>query len=472
MVNTSQVKTKVTVIGGGPGGYVAAIRAAQLGAEVTLIEKNKLGGTCLNVGCIPTKSLLHATEILEEVNHSAKNFGLDISVNKIDWEGVQAKKDSIVNTLVSGIGSLMKFNKIKVINGEASLIDHNNLLVKFKDNSVDKIYFDKLIIATGSIPSIPPIPGLENPLCIDSTGALSLKNIPKTLLIIGGGVIGIEMAGIYSAFGSKVTVVEALPNILPSMDKETVCLLVNKLKQQGVEIYTNAKVVKVEDKLGQTITTINYQNKEQIITSDNVLYAVGRKTNTDNLALNKVGIETDKGKIVVNDYMQTNIPNIYAIGDCLGQVMLAHVASQQGEIAADNALGQHIKFDGKAIPSCIYTIPELASVGLTEDECKRNNIEYTVGRFPLSANGKSLIMNNGIGMIKVLLGKKYKEILGIHIFGPRATDLIAEAGLAIELEATAEDFISTIHAHPTVSEAVREGVLAAEGIAIHIPNKK
>ncbi|QIQ20574.1 dihydrolipoyl dehydrogenase [Zophobihabitans entericus] len=466
-------KVKIAIIGGGPGGYVAAIRAAQLGGDVTVIEKHKLGGTCLNVGCIPTKALLHAAELLEDASHNAAAFGLDIKVNKVDWNKVQTKKESIVNTLVSGVSGLMKMNKIKVVNAEASFINANTLLLKYLDGSVDKASFDKVIIAAGSVPSLPPIPGIENKsICIDSSAALSLSQIPSSLLIIGGGVIGIEMAGIYSTFGTKVTVVEALPNILPTMEQELVAQLHHKLAQSGVTIYTDAKVIKIESSATQAKTTISRQGKEESVITDKVLYAVGRKTDTLNLDLDKAGVNTDKGKILVNDEMQTNIAGIYAIGDCLGQVMLAHVASAQGEIAAENALGHHAKYDGKSVPSCVYTIPELAGVGLTEEACKKQNIDYVTGKFPLSANGKALIMNDGFGVVKVILDQRYKSLLGVHILGPRATDLIAEAALAIEMEATAEDLIATIHAHPTISEAIREGVLAAEGRAIHMPNKR
>lgn len=468
-----QEGVKVVVIGGGPGGYVAAIRAAQLGAKVTLVEKNKLGGTCLNVGCIPTKTLLHVAELLEDANYNAKDFGIDLTVNKINWLRVLTKKESIISSLVSGISSLMNVNNINVIYGQACLLDDHQLLLKFEDGKTNKLNFDRLIIASGSFPEKPSIPGLKNnDKCIDSTGALSLTAIPVSLLIIGGGVIGIEMAGIYSALGTKVTVVEALPSLLPMMDSDTVELLQNHLKHKGVMIYTDAKVINITSTESKVHTVFSFQGEEKVIVTEKVLYAVGRKPNTADLALDKAGVKVDNGKIVVNDYMQTTTPHIYAIGDCLGQVMLAHVASQQGEIAAGNALGYQSRYDSKSVPFCVYTLPELASVGLTETICQQQKIDYETGKFPLSANGKSLIMNGGIGLVKIIIDKKYKSILGVHIFGPRATDLIAEASLAIELEATTEDLITTIHAHPTVSEAIKEGILAAEGIALHIPNKR
>lgn len=467
-----QNRVRVVVIGGGPGGYVAAIRAAQLGAQVTLVEKNKLGGTCLNVGCIPTKTLLHVAELLEEINYRAKDFGVDLTVNKIDWLRVQKKKESIISLLVSGISNLMKVNKIDVIYGQACLLDEHQLLLKPESGKTNKINFDRLIIASGSVPEKPPIPGLKNnDNCIDSTGALSLTTIPGTLLIIGGGVIGIEMAGIFSALGTKVIVIEASPSLLPMMDSDTAGLLQNHLKHKGVKIYTDTKVTNIISADSKVHTVISNQGKEKTIITEKVLYAVGRRPNTLDLALDNIGVKVENGAIVVNEYMQTTIPHIYAIGDCLGQVMLAHVASQQGEIAAGNALGNQLRYDSKSVPSCIYTLPELASVGLTETMCQQQNIDYETGKFPLSANGKALIMNGGIGLVKIIIDKKYKSILGVHILGPRATDLIAEASLAIELEATTDDLIATIHAHPTISEAIKEGILASERRAIHIPNK-
>jgi dihydrolipoamide dehydrogenase len=462
---------KVIVIGGGPGGYVAAIRAAQLGGEVILIEKNRLGGTCLNVGCIPTKAILHAAELLEEANHS-KEYGINLDILGYDWEKVQAKKSAIVNQLVSGVTGLMKVNKIKVVNGEASFQTANTIAVKKGDGSTEVISGDKIIIAAGSIPATPPIPGIaENPNCVDSTGALSLESVPESLLVIGGGVIGIEMATAYNAFGTKVTVVEALPKLLPMMDGELTDSLRQMMEERDISIMTNAKVLSVENSNIGAKVNVEVAGAVQSFDAEKVLVAVGRRTDTAALNLDAVGIKHDRGRIIVNNKMETNIPGVYAIGDCLGKVMLAHVASDQGEIAAENALGHSAVYDGKTNPSCVYTNPEFAGVGLTEEQVKEQGIDYFVGSFPLVANGKSLIMNGGKGMVKLLFGKKYGELLGAHILGPRATDLIAELAISIGLEATADELISTIHAHPTVAEAVREGALAAYKRAIHIPNR-
>lgn len=463
--------TSVVVVGGGPGGYVAAIRAAQLGGKVTLIEKNKLGGTCLNVGCIPTKVLLHAAEALTEAKHM-DNLGIQVSVNGIDWKAVQSRKEAVTNQLVSGVTGLMKANKIRVIEGTASFASKTALEVVKKDGTKENVPFDKVILATGSVPAVPPIPGVkENAACVDSTGALAFDHVPETLLVIGGGVIGMELATAYSRFGAKVTVVEAMPKLLPMMDGELTAMLRKKMEASGVTILTEAKVQSVEAAPVGAKVQVEVGGKVESFEAEKVLVAVGRRTDTEALGLDKVGIAHDRGRITVNDKMETNVPNIYAIGDCLGKVMLAHVASAQGEVAAENALGETAVYDGKTNPSCVYTDPEFAGVGLTEEKAKEEGIPYQVGKFPLMANGKALIMNGGEGMIKFIIGKEYGEVLGVHILGPRATDLIGECALAIGMEATVDEIYATIHAHPTVTEAVREAALAATKRAIHIPNK-
>ena len=459
------------VIGGGPGGYVAAIRAAQLGGQVTLVEKNKLGGTCLNVGCIPTKVLLHAAESLHEAKEMAQ-LGIQVMVQNVDWNRVQQKKTAVTNQLVSGVTGLMKANKIKVIEGTAEFADRSSVTVTKKDGSRETVPFDKAIIATGSVPAVPPIPGIsENANCVDSTGALAFEKIPKSLLVIGGGVIGIELATAYSQFGTKVTVVEAMPKLLPMMDGELTAMLRKKMEANGVTILTEAKVQSVEADPAGAKVQVETNGEILSYTAEKVLVAVGRRTDTAMLGLDRIGIAHDRGRITVNEKMETNIEHIYAIGDCLGKVMLAHVASAQGEVAAENAMGEEAVYDGKTNPSCVYTNPEFAGVGLTEEKAKEAGISYRVGKFPLMANGKALIMNGGEGMIKFLIGTEYNEVLGVHILGPRATDLIGECALAIGMEATVEDIYATIHAHPTVTEAVREAALAATKRAIHIPNK-
>jgi len=455
--------SKVVVVGGGPGGYVAAIRAAQLGAEVTLVEKDALGGTCLNRGCIPTKALLHTAELYTEAQNG-EQCGVVAQVT-LDFAKAQAHKDALVKQLVSGVTGLMKANKITVLQGTASFADKSTLMVDGKP-----LPFDKLILATGSAPAMPPIPGIDSPQCVDSTGALEFRDVPASLAIIGGGVIGVEMASIYSALGAKVTIIEMLPQILPMMDAELTGLVRAKLEKSGVSVLTSAKVMSIEDKCANAVIRVEYQGSIGTVEAERILVSVGRKINTDGLGLDIAGIRHEGGRIIVDNRQQTNIPGIYAIGDCTGGVMLAHVASVQGEVAAENATGHSAVYDGKTNPSCVYTNPEFAGVGLTEEQAKAQKIDYIVGRFPLMANGKSMIMG-GDGVVKIIAGKRYGEILGVHIVGPRATDLIAQAALAIGVEATLDEIIATIHAHPTIGEAVREAALAAYGRAVHIPNR-
>lgn len=462
-------KTKVVVIGGGPGGYVAAIRAAQLGGEVILIEKEHIGGTCLNIGCIPTKSLLHTAELYDEAVHGS-DYGVIASV-KLDFAKAQERKRAVTNQLVSGVEGLLAINKVKVISGLASFISKDTIQIKTTKGGTETIKADRFIIATGSVPAMPPIPGIDAKQCIDSTGALELAEVPKTMVIVGGGVIGVEIATLYSTLGCKVTIIEMQKEILPMMDGELTRIIRTKLAQKGVEVYLEAKVMSVKDDGAQAHITVEMSDgKTRIFPCEKALISVGRRTNTAALELDKAGIINDRGRITVNDKMETNVAGIYAIGDCIGKVMLAHIASAHGEVAAENALGHNSVFDLKTNPSCVYTNPEFASVGLTEEKAKEQGIDYVVGKFPLSGNGRALIMG-GDGMIKFIVGKEYMEILGAHIIGPRATDLIAECALAIEMEATVDEIIATIHAHPTVAEAVREAAMATEKRAIHMPNK-
>lgn len=462
-------KVKLAIIGGGPGGYVAAIRAAQLGAEVTLIERDKLGGTCLNVGCIPTKALLHTATLYDEAKNGA-SCGVIANVS-LDFKKAQEHKTAIVNKLVSGIGSLMKANKIKVITGDATFASRTSLTVKTATET-ENVTFEKAIIAVGSAPVKPPIPGIESKQCIDSTGALVLEAIPKSLVVVGGGVIGMEFACLYNTLGTKVTVVEMMDGILSTMDHELGKIVRTDLEKKGVTIHTGAKVLAVRDAGQEAAVKVALESGEEEILGEKVLISVGRKSVIGALGLDKVGVSTnERGWIKVNDKMETNVPNIYAIGDCNGQILLAHVASAQGEVASENACGHPAYFDGKTNPSCVYTSPEFAGVGLTEEQVKEQGIAYKVGKFPLIANSKAVIMEGGKGSIKVIAGAKHGEILGVHMVGARATDLIAEAALAIGLEATTEEIIATIHAHPTVAEAVREAVLAVDKRAIHIPNR-
>jgi dihydrolipoamide dehydrogenase len=363
-------------------------------------------------------------------------------------------------------------NKVKVIFGTASFEDAKTIKVITDKGATETLKADKVIVATGSEPAKPPIPGIDSKQCIDSTGALELSEVPKTMVIIGGGVIGVEMGSLYATLGTKVTIVEMLEEILPMMDRELTKILKAKMAAKGIEIFTEAKVVGIEDGGAEAKVSVAMKDGSQkAFSGEKVLISIGRRSNTGALNLDKAGIASERGLIKVNDKMETNVAGVYAIGDCNGRSMLALVASAQGEVAAENAMGHESISSLKTNASCIYTNPEFASVGLTEEQAKAQGIDYVVGKFPLMANGKSLIMEAGDGMFKVIMGKEFKEVLGFHLLGPRATDLIAECALAIDLEATLDEFMETIHAHPTVAEAVREAVLAADKKAIHIPNK-
>ncbi len=461
---------KVVVLGGGPGGYVCAIRAAQLGAEVTIIEKKHIGGTCLNVGCIPTKVLLHTSEIYNTIKEESEELGIKVGEAYIDWATLQNRKESIVNQLVGGVETLLKSNNIKKIDGYGKFLNNKEIEVTLSDGKKQTIEFDKAVIATGSEPTIIPLQGVELDGVITSDEALSLEEIPESICIIGGGVIGSEFASVYSSLGTKVTIVEMLPEILPTMDDDIVSILKNQLMKSGVDIYTKTKVSGIHQKGDKLVVNTSSQGREQSFEVEKVLLAVGRRPATKNLGLEDIGVKIDRGAIIVDRRtMETNVKNIYAIGDCNGGTLLAHVASAEGVVAAENIMGKVSKIKFNTTPYAVYTKPELAAVGMTEEEARKQGYEVRVGKFPLYANGKSLIMGEPNGVVKFVVDAKTDEILGIHMAGPRATDLIAEGALAIRLEATVEEIVTTIHAHPTVGESFHEAAHAVHNLAIHLP---
>lgn len=465
---------KIVVIGGGPGGYVAAIRAAQLGAEVSLIEKQYLGGTCLNVGCIPTKCLLHSAELLTELRERGAQLGVEAENVQANFPQILAHKNEISHQLTSGIASLLRQNKVQVIEGEAHFIAPKVLEVVQSNGEKSTVTGDAMIVAVGSVNAIPPIPGIrDNPCCVDSTGALSLEKLPERMVVIGGGVIGLELACAYAAFGTKITVVEAQDHVLPMLDADLTKIGVERMKKLGIDFYLESPVQSVESSAaGATVVCKNSAGETLRFEAEKVLVAVGRRANTEFLDLEAGGLEHQRGSIVVNGKMETNVPGVYAIGDCVaGHAQLAHTASAMGETAAENAMGGSAVYDERTNPTCVYIEPEAASVGLTEEQCKAQGIDYVVGRFPMRANGKALVLNGGEGLVKIIAGRRYGDILGMHIIGPRASDLIAEGALAIGSELTLDEVIATIHSHPTVSEALREAALHAKKRAIHIPNK-
>lgn len=454
---------QVVIIGGGPGGYVAAIRAAQLGASVTVVEQERLGGTCLTIGCIPTKTLLHTAELYRTLL-KGKALGLKVDNLQIDWTALQNRKKNVVNRLVKGIEALLKANHITVKTGRAYLTDTAAVAVNGEELSAEVI-----LLALGSEPMRLSFPGADLPGVIDSTEALNLETIPKSLVIIGGGVIGVEFAALFCSLGSEVTVVELAAQILPAMDSELAAKLRQDLSRQGVTFLTEAKVTAVEDGEAGYSVKVAVQDKVETVNGEYVLVAVGRRPRTAGLGLAEAGLVLDRGRIVVDQHFATAVPGIYAVGDCNGQLMLAHAASAQGVAAVEHALGHASIYCASTIPSCIYTTPEVASVGLAEKALQEQDIAYQSGTFGLIANGKALIEEGQTGLVKVLAEAGTGKVLGVHMLGPHATELIAEGALAIRMGATIEDLITTIHAHPTISEAIGEAALAVNGLAIHLP---
>jgi len=459
------VAKSIVIIGGGPGGYVAAIRAAQLGAQVTLIEKDMLGGTCLNRGCIPTKVLLHSAELFANIRNAA-TFGISTGKASVDFSAITKRKEAVVGRLVAGVSTLLSKNKIKVIKGIGTLIDSKTVGILGESN---KISADSIIIATGSKPSTIPIKGIDEPGVITSDQALIMEQLPKSIVIIGGGVIGLEFAQIMYCLGSKVTIIEMMPQIMPTGDTEIANMLEDLLKKDGVEIFTNAKVTGIRSaKQDGEVVSFTTSDGEQERIGEKVLAAVGRHPNTDDLQTDNLGLALDKGRLVVNERMETNIPGVYAIGDVVGGAMLAHVAMEEGKCAVENSMGADCKMDYQAVPGCIYTSPGVAWVGLTEAEAEQQHGSIRIGRFPFMASGRAFTLNETAGVVKIIADAHYGQILGVHILGPQATELVAEAVLGMKMEATFEDIASTIHAHPTLSEAVMEAALDVGGKRIHL----
>ncbi len=462
-------QSDVVIVGGGPAGYVAAIRASQLGGKVILIEKDALGGTCLNRGCIPTKALLRSVEILESAR-GGKDYGVSVGELSIDFTKMMSHKDAVVNTLVTGVQYLMRSNAIEVIRGTGKVISSTE--VEVDSGQQEAVRGARIVLTPGSVPSVVPIPGADGSGVITSDDALQLSEIPQSLLVIGGGAIGVEFATIFAKLGTKVTIVEMLPQIIPTEDQELSISLRRVLERDGIKIFTSAQVGRIEDDPeGDKLISVVTGEDEQKLTAELVLMAVGRKSNIEGLGLERVGIKTERGSIAVNDRMETNIPGIYAAGDAIGGIQLAHVAFAEGEVAVENALGKDSVIDYKVVPRCIYTMPEVAAVGLTESQAREEGLNLKVGRFPFTANPRALILGQPDGFVKVLSDAKSGEIFGIHIFGSQATELISEAALAMKMKATVSEISSTIHAHPTLSEAIRETALDAQGMVIHMPRK-
>ncbi|WP_404360701.1 dihydrolipoyl dehydrogenase [Methylotuvimicrobium sp. KM1] len=450
--NESNLHAEVLVLGGGPGGYTAAFRAADLGKQVVIVERYPvLGGVCLNVGCIPSKALLHMAQIVHEAQEFASH-GVDFGAPKFDLDKIRSWKESVTGGLNKGLDGLVKQRKITRIQGNGSFVSANQLQVD-NDNGTQLISFDQAIIAAGSEPTKIPVFPNDDPRLWDSTGALQLREIPEKLLIVGGGIIGLEMATVYHALGSKISVVELMDQIIPGCDKDLVRPLHNRIKKQYEAIWTETRVTAIEALEEGLKVSFEGDKAPESAVFDAVLVAVGRRPNGNKIGAENVGIQvTEQGFIEVDKQQRTNIPHIFAIGDIVGNPMLAHKAAYEGKIAAEVIAGHKAAFDALTIPSVAYTDPEIAWMGLTENQAKEQGIEIDKGVFPWAASGRSLSMGRSEGMTKVICDKETGRILGAGIVGPHAGDLIAEAVLALEMGADAEDVALTIHPHPTLSE--------------------
>jgi len=455
---------RLIIIGGGVAGYPAALRAIRLGAEVTLIEKKNLGGVCLNQGCIPTKVFLHTAAIFWEMKR-ASLFGVDIPKGEVNFPVLLDRKKKVINRLRAGVETLLKSKKVKVVQGTASFVESQKVMIQ---ETGEVLGGDKMIIATGSVPSRISIPGGGKISLLTSDDLLEIKSLPPSLVLIGGGYIGVEFSQFFNRLGTQVAIVEVLDQIIPTEDPEIAKGLRKILEKEGIQIFTGSRVEKILSEGEEKKVFLATPSGPREVMAREVALTVGRQPFLDGLGWGKIGLKTEKGRIVVNERMETNIPDVYAAGDVTGGVMLAHVAMAEGERAASDALGIVPSPSPCAIPRCLYTSPEVACVGLTEEQAKAKG-EIQVSRFPFRAVGKASLMEETEGMIKIVAGKKYGEILGVHILGPRATDLISEASLAIELEATVEDLAHTIHPHPTLSEGLGEAAMLLRGGAIHLP---
>jgi len=462
----SEQRYDIAILGGGPGGYVAALYAAAKGARVALVERDRVGGICVTVGCIPSKALLDSSHAFWTTTHGEEH-GIVVQGASFVLPKAIARKDAVVKQLVGGIELLLKARKVDLITGEGTLVSPGELKVKAADGE-RSVKANAMIVATGSKVGIPPIKGLADAKPLDNAGALSLQEVPKRLIVIGGGAIGMELGTFFAEIGSKVTVLEMLPQPIGYADPELVRLLLRSLAPKGVEVKANAKVTEVVRK-GKTVTvTYEIGGKSESIEGDEVLLGAGRVANYS--GVENAGLKTERLGIVVDERMRTNVSGVWAIGDCIGDPRapkLAHVASTQGEVAVDVILGNDAKIDYDVVPNVVYTHPEIATVGLTEAQAKEKYPDAKTSRFSFKASGRALALGESDGLLKLVTGGAHGRILGVHIVGPSASELIAEATLAMRLEATAEDLVATIHAHPTLAETLREAALVAVGTAIH-----
>jgi dihydrolipoamide dehydrogenase len=467
----------IAVIGSGPGGYVAALRAAQLGASVACIEREWIGGVCLNEGCIPTKALLRSAEVYALVKDAA-TFGVVAGTPSVDWSGMQARKEQVVKQMVGGVTMLLQRAGVEVIRGEAILSTPTTLSVRLEDGQ-DTVVAERVIVATGSRTMAVPIPGLDGPAVINHRGALELESLPDSLAIIGGGVIGCEYASLFAALGVDVTVIEMLPRLVPLMDAAIGEGLAWSLGQRGVAIHTGTRVTGVTSGASGARVSMVTPEGEQQVEAQWVLSAIGRSPNVENLGLEALGIKPTRKGIQTDHRMRTAVPGLYAIGDVAAEgPMLAHVASHQGIVAVEDALlgtaerGHGAGMDYRAVPSCVFTIPEAAAVGMTEEEARTAGYEVQVGVFALPNNGKAVTLGETEGFVKVVAEAEHGAVLGMHVMGPHASDLVLEGTMAVAFEATLDEMERTIHPHPTLGEAIGEAALAARGRALHLPKPR
>lgn len=462
----------IAIIGSGPGGYIAAVRAAQRGAKVAIVEKQYLGGTCLNVGCIPSKAMLHVAETMHNIE-SFEELGISLPQAPVfNMSKAVAFKNKVVKRMTGGVGVLMKGNNVDVFNGQGN-VDASRTVTVVSGDGQQQFSADTIILATGSVPLMPSMPGIDGKNVMNSDTCWDLPKVPESLVCVGGGVIGIELACMFSAIGSKVTVLEMLPNVLAPVDEEVRKLLVRILSKRGIEMVTGARVEGIEDEGDQKKVIATTDKGQQAFPTEYVLMAVSRRANITGLdKLIEQGLDTDRGRVRVNNKMETNLPSFYAVGDLVHGAGLAHVASTEGEVAADNATGQDVTMNYDVVPNPIYTFPEVAFVGLTEAAAREQyKDDVRVDRFPWAANGKAVAIGETEGFTKVILGK-YGEVLGAHIIGPDATNLISEYSLAMRGELTGDEITETIHPHPTLSEGLREAILVAEGHPLNIVLKQ
>jgi dihydrolipoamide dehydrogenase len=457
----------VAVLGGGPGGYPAAIRAAQLGAKVVCIEKeDRLGGTCLRVGCIPTKAWVQTAFALKEAEESFEKFGVKVGKPELDFQAANAWKDGIVKQLTQGVAGLFKANGVEWAKGLGRFKDANTIAVEGGED----VTFKQAIIATGSYPLRPPVEGIDSERCVDSTGLLAQQDVPKRLVVLGGGIIGCEFASIMQRFGSEVTIVEMLPQLIPMEDEDAGNELLKQFKKRGIDVHLDTQLEKVAERNGGLAVHFGGQAKE----ADLLLVATGRGPVCEDLGLEEIGVEFDPKKgIAADEHRRTTVQHIYAVGDCAGYWQLAHTAFREGEVAAENAMGHDAVVDNRGVPRPIYTDPEIAGVGLTEREAREQyGDDVATGMFPWAANGRALMQNESVGWVKSIHESRYGELLGVVMVGPHVTDLIEAGVVALDAEATVETVADGMAAHPTLSESIKEAGLVALGRPIHVPGKK